>query len=132
MGTQQIHAAVLHGIGQTPRYERFPAPVAGDGEAVVTVTAAALKPSDRLMANGVHYAPTTFPQVVGLDGVGRLQDGTRVAFFAPKPPTAPWPRRCRWAGWGRPRTSPWRPCSWPPTAPPGSPALPSTLLAATS
>jgi NADPH:quinone reductase-like Zn-dependent oxidoreductase len=86
MGTQQIHAAVLHGIGQTPRYERFPAPMAGDGEAVVTVTAAALKPSDRLMANGVHYAPTTFPQVVGLDGVGRLQDGTRVAFFAPKPP----------------------------------------------
>jgi NADPH:quinone reductase-like Zn-dependent oxidoreductase len=77
---------VLHGIGQTPRYEPFPAPVAGDGEAVVTVTAAALKPSDRFMANGVHYAPTTFPQVVGLDGVGRLPDGTRVAFFAPLPP----------------------------------------------
>jgi hypothetical protein len=30
MGTQQtIHAAVLHGIGQTPRYEPFPAPAAG-------------------------------------------------------------------------------------------------------
>jgi NADPH:quinone reductase-like Zn-dependent oxidoreductase len=86
MTTQQIHAAVLHGIGQTPRYEPFPAPVAGDGEAVVTVTAAALKPSDRWMANGVHYAPTAFPQVVGLDGVGRLADGTRVAFFAPQPP----------------------------------------------
>jgi NADPH:quinone reductase-like Zn-dependent oxidoreductase len=88
MGRQQmIHAAVLHGIGQTPRYEPFPAPVAaGDGDAVVTVTAAALKPSDRWMANGVHYAPTTFPQVVGLDGVGRLPDGTRVAFFGPKPP----------------------------------------------
>jgi hypothetical protein len=27
MGTQQmIHAAVLHGLGQTPRYEPFPAP----------------------------------------------------------------------------------------------------------
>jgi hypothetical protein len=87
MGTQQmIHAAVLHGIGQTPRYEPFPAPVAADGEAVVTVTAAALKPSDRWMANGVHYAPTRFPQVVGLDGVGRLADGTRVAFFAPQRP----------------------------------------------
>jgi len=86
MTTQQIHAAVLHGIGQTPRYEPFPAPVAGDGEAVVTVTAAALKPSDRWMANGVHYTPTAFPQVVGLDGVGRLADGTRVAFFAPQPP----------------------------------------------
>jgi NADPH:quinone reductase-like Zn-dependent oxidoreductase len=56
------------------------------GEAVVSVTAAALKPSDRLMANGVHYAPTRFPQIVGLDGVGRLSDGTWVAFFAPQPP----------------------------------------------
>jgi hypothetical protein len=29
MGTQQmINAAVLHGIGQAPRYEPFPAPVA--------------------------------------------------------------------------------------------------------
>jgi NADPH:quinone reductase-like Zn-dependent oxidoreductase len=82
----EIHAAVLHGIGQTPRFDRFPAPVAGDDEAVVTVAAAALKPSDRWMANGVHYAPTAFPQIVGLDGVGRLHDGTRVAFFAPRPP----------------------------------------------
>ena len=71
MGLQQTHAAVLRGIGQTPRYELFPVPVAGDDEAVVMVTAAALKPSDRLMANGVHYTPTKLPQVVGLDGVGR-------------------------------------------------------------
>jgi hypothetical protein len=64
MGAQQIRAAVLHGIRETPRYERFPAPVEGDGEAVVTVAAA-----------------VAFPQVAGLDGVGRLPDGTRVAFF---------------------------------------------------
>jgi NADPH2:quinone reductase len=62
MSTRQVHAAVLHGIGETPRYELFPAPVAGDGEAVVTVTAAALKPSDRLMANGVHYARPPSPR----------------------------------------------------------------------
>lgn len=30
----------------------------------MAVTAAALKPSDRWMANGVHYAPTTFPSVL--------------------------------------------------------------------
>jgi NADPH2:quinone reductase len=53
---------------------------------VVTVTAAALKPSDRWMASGVHYAPTAFPTVVGLDGVGLLPDGARVAFFGPQPP----------------------------------------------
>jgi NADPH:quinone reductase-like Zn-dependent oxidoreductase len=86
MSAPQMHAAVLHGIGEVPRYEAFPVPVAGDGEAVVTVTAAALKPSDRLMASGVHYAPAAFPQVAGLDGVGRLADGTRVAFFLPQQP----------------------------------------------
>jgi hypothetical protein len=36
---QMMHAAVLRGLGETPRYESFPAPLAGDGEAVVTVTA---------------------------------------------------------------------------------------------
>jgi NADPH:quinone reductase-like Zn-dependent oxidoreductase len=86
MTAGQIQAAVLHGLGETPRYESFPAPVAGDGDAVVTVAAAALKPSDRLMANGVHYAPDAFPHVAGLDGVGRLDDGTRVAFFFPERP----------------------------------------------
>ena len=86
MGAQRMNAAVLHGIGRTPRCEPFPAPVAGGGEAVVTVAAAALKPSDRFMANGVHYAPAAFPQVAGLDGVGRLPDGTRVAFFIPQQP----------------------------------------------
>ncbi|MFY9929682.1 MAG: hypothetical protein WAK82_16885, partial [Streptosporangiaceae bacterium] len=86
MSTAQMQAAVLHGIGQAPRYETFPAPAAGEDEAVVTVTAAALKPSDRLMADGVHYAPAAFPQVAGLDGVGRLDDGTRVAFLPPVRP----------------------------------------------
>ena len=52
----------------------------------MTVAAAALKPSDRLMAKGVHYAPRTFPQIVGLDGVGRLPDGTRVGFLPPLRP----------------------------------------------
>jgi hypothetical protein len=119
MGTPQIHAAVLHGIGQTPRYEPFPAPVAGDDEAVVTVTAAALKPSDRFMAKGVHYAPTSFPQVVGLDGVGRLGDGARVACACSGPPAPPAgsppsspPGRAR--AWWRPgATSACSTSSWP-------------------
>jgi NADPH:quinone reductase-like Zn-dependent oxidoreductase len=86
MSAQRMHAAVLHGIGQRPRYETFPAPEAGHGEAVVTVGAAAVKPSDRWMAAGLHYAPTEFPQVAGLDGVGSLEDGSRVAFFGPQRP----------------------------------------------
>jgi NADPH2:quinone reductase len=88
MGSQEMHAAVLYGIGQNPRYEPFPSPVADtdSGQLVVTVTAAALKPSDRAMVNGTFYAPTAFPLVVGLDGVGRLPDDRRVAFFAPLRP----------------------------------------------
>jgi len=84
--SQRMHAAVIHALGQTPRYEPFPVPVAGPGETLVTVTAAALKPADRAMVNGVIYAPASFPQVVGLDGIGRLADGRRVAFFAPRQP----------------------------------------------
>ena len=84
--TQQIHAAVLHDVGKVPRYEPFPKPIAGVGEEIVTVTAAALKPSDRLMAEGTHYSPRSFPQVMGLDGVGRLPNSQRVAFFAPQQP----------------------------------------------
>jgi NADPH:quinone reductase-like Zn-dependent oxidoreductase len=82
----QMHAAVLHGTGQAPRYESFPAPAAGAGETVVTVTAAALKPSDRWMARGLHYAPDRFPQVAGLDGIGTLPDGSRVGFFGLQQP----------------------------------------------
>jgi len=81
-----MHAAVLNGAGQAPRYAEMPAPVAGEGQAVVRVTAAALKQSDRLMAAGAHYAATAFPQVAGLDGVGRLADGARVAFAMPVRP----------------------------------------------
>jgi NADPH2:quinone reductase len=81
-----MYAAVLNGVGRAPRYEEMTAPVAGNGQAVVRVTAAALKHSDRLMAAGAHYAPTGFPQVAGLDGVGRLDDGSRVAFAMPVRP----------------------------------------------
>ena len=84
---RQIRGAVLRGLGQVPGYEEFPAPVAGPGEAVVTVTAAALKPFDVWWAAGVHPAsPATFPQLTGADGVGTLADGRRVAFFGPVPP----------------------------------------------
>jgi NADPH:quinone reductase-like Zn-dependent oxidoreductase len=81
-----IHAAVLHELGGVPRYELFPAPVDSDDAVVVEVAAAALKPSDRLADSGVHYAPEALPVVVGLDGVGRLKDGTRIAFLIPEQP----------------------------------------------
>ncbi len=86
MTAHRIRAAVVHSLGAAPRFEWFPAPEAREGASVVTVGAAALKPSDRLAAAGVHYAPAGLPFVTGLDGVGRLADGTRVGFMMPVQP----------------------------------------------
>jgi NADPH2:quinone reductase len=53
----------------------------------VQVRAASLKPIDRLMAGGAHYAsPGELPVVCGVDGVGVLDDGTRVFFGGVRPP----------------------------------------------
>src|SRR4051794_40395959 len=82
-----MDAAVLHEIGQPPRFEQFPEPEAGDGEVVVRVRAAALNPSTKLVASGRHFAgPGALPAVVGLDGMGTLADGTRVFFGGPRKP----------------------------------------------
>ncbi|HEY1679680.1 MAG TPA: zinc-binding alcohol dehydrogenase family protein [Candidatus Sulfotelmatobacter sp.] len=82
-----MKAAVLHQAGASPRFEAFEDPVPGDGEVLVKVSAASLKPIDRLMASGTHYASfREFPVVCGLDGVGTLEDGKRVFFGGPRKP----------------------------------------------
>ncbi|MGH9480999.1 MAG: quinone oxidoreductase family protein [Terriglobales bacterium] len=82
-----MNAAVLHALNQPPRFERFPDPIAQAGEVMVKVLAAALKPIDRQMAVGSHYAaPRDLPVVCGMDGVGCLADGSRVFFAGPRPP----------------------------------------------
>jgi NADPH2:quinone reductase len=84
-----MHAAVLHTIGSVPRYEEFPEPVISDkdGEAIVHVHAASLKPIDKQLAGGSHYASSgELPCVCGTDGVGHLDDGQRVFFGGARPP----------------------------------------------
>ena len=82
-----MDAAVLHALGETPRFEQFPEPTAGMDEAIVHVRAAALKPVDKQMASGSHYAsPRELPVVCGADGVGNLDDGARVFFGGPRRP----------------------------------------------
>jgi NADPH:quinone reductase-like Zn-dependent oxidoreductase len=82
-----MHAAVLHGLGKHPRYEEFPDPTPGEGEVLIHVCAAALKPVDKQLASGKHYAsPREFPVVCGADGVGRLEDGARMFFGGPRRP----------------------------------------------
>lgn len=80
-------AAVLHTLGKPPRCEQFSAPVAADGELIVHVHAASLKPIDKQLASGSHYAsPRELPLVCGTDGVGHLDDGQRVFFGGTRAP----------------------------------------------
>lgn len=80
-----MKAAVLHETGRPPRFESFPDPVAQAGEVIVQVRAAALKPVDKQMADGSHYSAfREFPAVCGVDGVGCLENGSRVFFAQPR------------------------------------------------
>ena len=82
-----MHAAVLRTVGKPPRYEQFPEPVAGADEVIVEVHAASLKPVDKQLASGSHYAsPRGLPLVCGTDGVGHLSDGQRVFFGGARAP----------------------------------------------
>jgi NADPH2:quinone reductase len=82
-----MRAAVLHTHGQPPRCEEFTEPTASESEAIIDVQAASLKPVDRQMADGTHYAsPRQLPAICGADGVGHLADGSRVLFNMPRPP----------------------------------------------
>jgi len=82
-----VNAAVLNAIGKAPRCQDFAEPEPKDGEVIVRVRAAALKPIDRQMAAGAHYASEVqLPAVCGTDGVGLLADGTRVFFGGARSP----------------------------------------------
>jgi len=82
-----MDAAVVYKLGNSPRCEQFPEPVAGENEVVVHVLAASLKPVDKLIAGGSHYAsPREVPFICGTDGVGRLDNGQRVFFGGCRPP----------------------------------------------
>jgi NADPH:quinone reductase-like Zn-dependent oxidoreductase len=82
-----MKAAVLHELGQPPRFEDFANPTAGQDEALVRVRAASLKMVDKQLASGSHYAsPRQLPVICGADGLGILEDGTRVFFGGPRRP----------------------------------------------
>jgi len=75
-----MKAAVLHQLGSIPIYEEFPTPIPqNENQLILNIKSSALKNLDKLRAGGKHYASyTDLPVVVGIDGVGVLEDGTRV------------------------------------------------------
>jgi NADPH:quinone reductase-like Zn-dependent oxidoreductase len=90
-----MNAAVVSSFQAPPQYATFSDPVAGEGEVLVTVSAAGLHQIVRSLASGSHYmSKGALPFIPGLDGVGRLEDGTRVYFGMSRPPFGTFAERC--------------------------------------
>jgi NADPH:quinone reductase-like Zn-dependent oxidoreductase len=82
-----MKAAVLRTLGKPPRFEEFPDPKPSPGEVIVHVKVASLKNIDKMLASGSHYeSHPELPVVCGTDGVGILDDGTRVFCGGSRPP----------------------------------------------
>jgi NADPH:quinone reductase-like Zn-dependent oxidoreductase len=82
-----MRAAIVHSFDQPPRHGEIDTPTPRAGEVRVQVRAAALSQLVRAQASGKHYTSgKTLPIVPGADGVGLLEDGTRVYFAFPRAP----------------------------------------------
>ncbi len=82
-----MKAAIVVEAGQTPIYGDFKEPVPASGEVRARVSAAALSNVVKSRASGTHYSSSgDLPFVVGIDGVGQLDDGRRVYFALPRAP----------------------------------------------
>lgn len=82
-----MKAAIVVKAGKMPIYGDFKEPVPADGEVRVAVSAAALSNVVKSRASGTHYSSSgQAPFVVGIDGVGSLEDGRRVYFALPRAP----------------------------------------------
>ncbi|CAM4369480.1 hypothetical protein GCM10009799_50890 [Nocardiopsis rhodophaea] len=82
-----MKAAVIHTVGEPPRYDDFAEPAPRDDEVLVNVSAASITNIARMRAAGTHYSRhDELPAVAGIDGVGRTEDGTRVYFGGPRAP----------------------------------------------
>jgi NADPH:quinone reductase-like Zn-dependent oxidoreductase len=78
-----MHAAVVTSFDTPPSYQEFPTPAPrGSDEVLVDVVAAGLHRRVRSQADGSHYTSSgELPLVPGIDGVGRMPDGT-LRYFA--------------------------------------------------
>jgi NADPH:quinone reductase-like Zn-dependent oxidoreductase len=82
-----MKAAVVPDMGHDPVYGEFEEPVLREGEVRVAVTASALTNFTKVRATGRHFSVAPRPPfVVGIDGIGRMDDGRRVYFLFPRAP----------------------------------------------
>jgi NADPH:quinone reductase-like Zn-dependent oxidoreductase len=75
-----MKAAVLNKLGTSLAYQDVEDPVPKNEEQIpIKVKAASIKNIDKLRAGGKHYASyKELPAIVGIDGVGILENGKRV------------------------------------------------------
>ena len=82
-----MKAALVTAPGATPVYADFDEPTVSEGLVRVAVAASALSHVTKSRASGKHYSASgQLPLVPGIDGVGTLDDGTRVYFVMPEAP----------------------------------------------
>lgn len=82
-----MKAAIVKEKGTIPIFGEFASPVAAEGQVMVNVTAVGLSRLSKFRSMGLHYtSELTFPLVAGFDGVGNLEDGSRVYFAMPTAP----------------------------------------------
>jgi len=80
---RKINAALVHKLGDAPKYGPFELAQPEEGQVQVKVLASGLHQLVRSRASGKHYSSTTaLPLIPGVDGVGRLTDGNLVYFMA--------------------------------------------------
>lgn len=75
----EMRAAVVDALHTVPYFTEQPEPAPVAGALRVKVDWAGLQPTDVLRVRGTYKQPV-FPYIIGGEGVGRLDDGTRVYF----------------------------------------------------
>lgn len=77
-----MKAAVIYKPGEKPKYTDFTQPIVeNEAQVLISVKSVAIKNLDKSQANGKHYSITSSAnteKIVGGDGVGILNDGTRI------------------------------------------------------
>jgi NADPH2:quinone reductase len=95
-----MNAAVVQAFDRPPRYTTFADPIAAEGEKLVSVSGAGLHPIVKALARGTHYGSSgELPFIAGVDGVGKLEDGTRVYFGIARSPFGTFAERALAASW---------------------------------
>jgi NADPH:quinone reductase len=75
-----VRAAIIEAMGRPPAAAEVPEPRRRPGEALVRIRAAALNPVELHIWNGHFFdGPPRPPYVIGLEGVGVVEEGERLA-----------------------------------------------------